>query len=151
MSAACALDDHTMLLFGGSTKTQEMNAEVRILNTTTWTWRKLEVEDGEVPSPRASSCMAPVGDGISAVVFGGAGLGERGYEGGAGLTAFDETWRVLVDGSTASWTRLQAGEAPAARVAASLEPLPSGDFLLQGGWDPKSKDTYEHPHVLSLV
>jgi len=151
MSAACALDDRTMLLFGGSTKAQEMNAEVRLLDTATWTWRKLQAEGDEVPLPRASSCVAPVGDGISAVVCGGAGLGGGGYEGGAGLTAFDETWRVLVDGSTASWTSVQAGAAPSARVAASLDPLPSGGFLLQGGWDPKSKATYESPHVLSLV
>lgn len=151
MSAVCALDDHTMLLFGGSTKAQEMNADTRLLDTTTWTWRKLRVEGDEVPSPRASSCVASVGDGISAVVFGGAGLGGEGYKGGAGLTAFDETWRVLVDGTTAYWRRVQTDAEPSARVAASLDPLTSGSFLLQGGWHPKSEATYDRPYVLSLV
>ena len=41
-------------------------------------WRKLKAEgadDAAVPTPRASSCAAPAGDGKSCIVYGGAGLG----------------------------------------------------------------------------
>lgn len=150
MSAACALDGETMLLFGGSTKTQQMTADVWLLDTKTWTWKQLQVRGDQGPSPRASSCAAAAPDGKSAVIFGGAGIGSGGYEGGAGLTAYSETWRVFVDGMTAKWVKLDAHQAPHARVAASLDTLPSGAFLLQGGWDPKSKDTYDAPYILSL-
>jgi len=99
---------------------------------------------------RAGACAAAASDGKSVVIFGGAGIGKAGYEGGAGLTAYDETWKLVVDGNTAAWSQLDAGAPPQARVAASLDRLPSGGFLLQGGWDPKSKDTYDVPHLLSL-
>ena len=72
--------------------------------------------------------------------------------GGAGLTPFDETWRLTVDGETATWSRLDnLGTPPAPRVAASLNKLPSGDFLLHGGWTPKGdKETFAESHVLDL-
>ena len=156
MCAAAPLGDSSMLVFGGSTKAQGMSADVYVLDTARWAWRKLRpegsAEDGRVPTPRGSSSAAPEGEG-SCLIFGGAGLGGGGYEGGAGLRAFDETWRVRVDGDVAQWECVHEGGAegaPAPRVAASLSALPSGAFLLQGGWDPKSKDTFDEPHVLSL-
>ena len=43
------------------------------------------------------------------------------------------------------------GTPPAPRVAASLNKLPSGDFLLHGGWTPKGdKETFAESHVLDL-
>lgn len=156
MCAAAPLGESSMLVFGGSTKTQGMSADVHVLDTTSWAWRKLRpegsAEDGRVPTPRGSSSAAPEGE-ASCLIFGGAGLGGGGYEGGAGLRAFDETWRVRVDGDVARWECVHEGGdegAPAPRVAASLSALPSGAFLLQGGWDPKSKDTFDEPHVLSV-
>lgn len=148
MCAAAPLGESSMLIFGGSTKTQEMVADVHVLDTSSWTWRKLVAsKDGRAPTPRASSC-ACAADGTSCLVFGGAGI-SGGYDGGAGLVAFDETWRVRVDGDEAIWDVVDtAGEIPTARVAASLNALPSGKFLLQGGWNPSSKETFTTPFFL---
>jgi Kelch motif/Galactose oxidase, central domain len=143
MCAAVSLGDDTMFLFGGSTKTQALSEASFVLDTTTWTWRKLASKAG--PGPRASSCGAPV-DTNRCVIFGGASLGQGGYEGGAGLVAQDETWLVTVKGDTAEWEKLDKG--PEGRVAATLSPLPSGGFVLQGGWDPASKGTYNKPWLL---
>ena len=156
MCAASPLGDgHSMLLFGGSTKTQQMSADAYVLDTTTWAWRKLKAEGADgaaVPTPRASSCAAPAGDGKSCIVYGGAGLGGGGYEGGRGLCATDETWRVHVAGDTATWELVDAeGAKPPPRVAASLNALKTpGKFVLQGGWDPASKETFEATSVLAL-
>ena len=59
---------------------------------------------------------------------------------------------IKVDGETATWSRLDnLGTPPAPRVAASLNKLPSGDFLLHGGWTPKGdKETFAESHVLDL-
>ena len=151
MSAACALNDAEMLVFGGSTKEQGMTADAYVLDTRTWAWRKLRAAAGEAPTPRGSACAAAV-DATTAIVFGDAGLGGGGYGGGAGLTPYDETWRLTVDGETATWSRLDnLGTPPAPRVAASLNKLPSGDFLLHGGWTPKGdKETFAESHVLDL-
>ena len=153
MCAASSLGDSAMMIFGGSSKTQQMSSDVYVLDTSSWEWRRLHTAQDEgqpVPTPRASSCAAPAG-GSSCVIFGGAGLGGGGYNGGAGLVASDETWRVTVDGNVASWELLKPkGEVPHARVAASLCPLPSGGFLLQGGWDPASKETFGATSVLGI-
>ena len=149
MCAAAPLGETAMLVFGGSTKTQGMSSDIFVLDCTAWSWRKLRPKGEAVPTPRGSACAAPI-DASSAVIFGGAGLGGGGYEGGAGLTAFSETWRVRVDGDEALWQLLDADDAPRPRVAASLSRLPSGRLLLHGGWDPRSKETFEMPSVLSL-
>ena len=145
---------HEALLFGGSTKTQEMNADAYVLDTRSWAWRKLRRSgDGSGPSPRASACAAAAGE-ASCIVFGGAGLGSGGYEGGRGLCASDETWRLRVDGHDAHWELLGSegdGAKPPARVAASLSALPSNrGLVLQGGWDPKSHETFAKTSVLAL-
>jgi hypothetical protein len=80
-------------------------------------------------------------------MFGGASLGEGGYEGGAGLVAQDDTWLVDVQGDDAKWEKVASG-GPEARIAATLTALGSGEFLLQGGYDPTSKGTYEAPWLL---
>jgi len=154
MCAASPLGDKSMLLFGGSTKTQGMSADTYVLNTASWTWRKLhpDGDGGHVPTPRASCSAAPA-DAHSCIIHGGAGLGDGGYAGGAGLTAYDETWCVTVEGDAAHWTELDtsagAEAPPPARVAASLSALSSGrGFLLQGGWNPGSGETFDKPSVL---
>jgi len=146
MCAAAPLGDRDMLVFGGSTKAQGMTANAYVLDTSTWHWRKLRPTGDVLPSPRASCAAAPL-DGTTCVVFGGAGLGGAGYEGGAGLTAFDETFALRVDGDEAIWTSIEA-PGPPARVAASLSPLPTGGFLLHGGWAPKSKQTFDRSALL---
>ena len=154
MCAASPLGDKSMLLFGGSTKTQGMSADTYVPNTASWTWRKLhpDGDGGHVPTPRASCSAAPA-DAHSCIIHGGAGLGDGGYAGGAGLTAYDETWCVTVEGDAAHWTELDtsagAEAPPPARVAASLSALSSGrGFLLQGGWNPGSGETFDKPSVL---
>ena len=156
MCAASPLGDSSMLLFGGSTKTQGMSADAYVLDTISWTWRKLrpDGDGGPVPTPRASACAAPI-DAHSCLIHGGAGLGSGGYEGGAGLTGFDETWCVRVEGDAAIWTELDmsAGDEapPPARVAASLNALSANrGFLLQGGWNPASGETYDGPSLLVM-
>lgn len=153
MMAAAPLGDDTMLLFGGSTKSQGMTADVWRLDANKWEWTKLVPSQlGPMPTPRASSAAAAYGK-DRMVVFGGAGLGGGGYEGGYGLVPFPETWVLRVDADFAVWDKVEqvASIMPKGRVAASLSPLPDGQsFLLQGGWDPKSKDTYDEPWVLKL-
>lgn len=147
MCAAASLGDDSMLLFGGSTKTQALSDVCFVLNTKTWAWRKLQSNNG--PGPRASPCGANVvGTTNQCVIFGGASLGQGGYEGGAGLVAQGETWLVTVNGDTAEWEKL-TGQGPEGRVAATLSPLSSGAFLLQGGWDPASKGTFDEPWLLN--
>lgn len=102
-----------------------------------------------MPTPRGSACAAAI-DASTCLVYGGAGLGNGGYSGGTGLTPFDETWTVRVDGDEAVWTLLAFDEAPEARVAASLSSLPSGDFVLHGGWTPTTKETFATSRVLKL-
>jgi len=152
MCASCAVGTSRMLVFGGSTREQKMSSDAYLLDAATWTWTKLE-SPGAGPTPRASSCAAAVGD-DTVVVFGGAGIAGDGYQGGKGLCGRDETWLLRIDdNNTAHWTQLEeeAQEAtPGARVAASLEPLGDGTYLLSGGWDPASKETFGDAWRLEL-
>ena len=153
MCTATALGDDAMLLIFGSTKQQGMSSDAYVLDTTSWAWKKLKNTGEEgVPSARASSAAAPI-DGTSCLVFGGAGLGGGGYEGGAGLTAFDETWKLTVNGDDAIWEKLVIDGPPKPRVAASLSALPgsNGEFLLHGGWTPSTKETYDESAMLKLA
>ena len=150
MCAAATLGEHEMLVFGGSTKVQGMTADTYVLDTRTWEWRKLRPAGDEMPTPRGSACAAAI-DPSTCLVFGGAGLGGGGYAGGVGLTPFDETWTVRVDGDAAVWMKLRIDEPPKARVAASLSALPSGEFVLHGGWTPTTKETFATSRVLKLL
>jgi hypothetical protein len=141
MCSAAALNDHQMLLFGGSTKTQQMSNDVFLLDTKSWKWTKLQSE-GDIPPPRASSSMARVND-SSVVVFGGAGLKPAGYEGGAGLMGSNETYMVSVKGDVAEWKLVDHESLPGGRVAGTLNLLPNNHFLLTGGWDPATAETFD--------
>mmetsp|Transcript_22538 Transcript_22538/g.33298 ORF Transcript_22538/g.33298 Transcript_22538/m.33298 type:complete len:331 (-) Transcript_22538:164-1156(-) len=147
MCAVAPLSRTKMVLFGGSTKTQQMSQDAYVLDTETWTWTKLVSDDGEAPSKMSSCCAAPMGDN-QMLLFGGAGIKATGYEGGMGLVCEDETWLLtVVDGTKAQWTKTDCPTKPAGRVAASLSPIGSS-FLLQGGYDPISKCTFEEPWIL---
>lgn len=196
MASAVALDDHTMLHIFGSTREQGMTADVYALDTNTWTWTKLRAE-GDVPGPRSSASAARL-DENSVVVFGGAGLGGD-YDGGKGLKAFNEVYKLTVrnfpkaedtptDDSLAArlgvsssplfnpeaaaaaqkveepkldhalWKKVEAEPRPEPRVAASLTPLTEGSggrpgkprFLLQGGWNPSTGETYSASAVFDM-
>jgi hypothetical protein len=87
------------------------------------------------------------------LVFGGAGIRESGYGGGAGLMGSDETWMVqVVNDEYADWKRLDLPKVPRERVAASLNKLPDerSKFLLTGGWDPATAETFEEPWTIEL-
>lgn len=92
--AVTALGGSELLVFGGSTREQRMSSDAFVLDTESWAWRKLKVAPGSAaPTPRASSCAAPV-DADRCVVFGGAGLGGDGYDARAlGLSAAEAPGR----------------------------------------------------------
>jgi hypothetical protein len=167
MCSAAALNDHQMILFGGSTKTQQLSDAVYLLDTKKWEWTKLTLttaaaKEGttSTPAPTASSCMAPV-DATSVLIFGGAGIKPTGYEGGSGLMATPNTWLLSVDanGQTAHWKLCNSdsdddeAKHPRGRVAASLHPIPgisTSEFLLTGGWDPATAETFEDSWTWSM-
>lgn len=149
MCSMTPLSDSSLLVFGGSTKTQQLSSDAFVLDTITWEWTKLDVGEDEGPSARASPCAAKCAD-HQAVIFGGASLASGGYEGGAGLQAQDDTWLLTVgDNHKASWDRIDFSDAgPGARLAASLSPTSEAELVLQGGWDPKG-ETFEDTWVLT--
>ena len=54
-------------------------------------------------------------------------------------------------GNEAHWTHIDVdAESPSPRVAATLSALPNGEYLLQGGWNPSTKDTYDESFALRL-
>ena len=89
-----------VLIFGGSTRTQELSSAAFVLDTQTWIWRKLLQSDqggGEVPAPLASSSAASViGRDNQCIISGRATLGDSGYAGG--LIPQHDTWLLTVNG-----------------------------------------------------
>jgi len=147
MCAAVSLGDSRMVVYGGSTKTQELSPHVFLLDTKSWEWTKLKVAGSLVPEARASPGAALVpGTDDCVAVFGGACLGSGGYEGGAGLVAQDETWLMRVTDKDVTWESIATDKHPEARLANTLSPFQDG-LVLQGGWDPV-KGTYGEPWML---
>jgi Galactose oxidase, central domain len=154
MCAQVALGDTGVLIFGGSTKTQQLSDSAYYLDTTTWKWTRL-VNVGDAPSARASPCAAPVADNENqAVLFGGASIGSTGYEGGRGLMPLSDTWLVTVDkvAGTAEWKQVAMSDVgPESRLAATLTCIygeGGNRMLLQGGYDSTAKKTFSEPWVL---
>jgi hypothetical protein len=160
MCAQVSLGDQGVLLFGGSTKTQQLSDTACYLDTKTWKWTRLKAAGESSPSARASPCAAPVPDTKDqAVVFGGASIDNEGYAGGKGLMPLSDTWLVTVDqiSGTAKWKQLSNNEkSPEARLAATLtciygEGGKGGKrMILQGGYDSTSKETFSEPWILRL-
>jgi hypothetical protein len=166
MCAQAPLGDDGLLIFGGSTKKQELSDAVYYLDTASWHWTKLTVVGGTDdagagpavgPCARASPCAAPVaGSTNRVVVFGGASIGGDGYSGGRGLTPLNDTWLVTVDkrAGTAEWQRICSDDGggtatqPEARLAATLTNLDDQRMILQGGYDSTSKETFGEPWIL---
>jgi hypothetical protein len=150
MCATAPLSSTKMLLFGGSTKTQQMSCDAYVLDCESWTWTKLNnVVGEEAPPILASACAAPLAK-DQAVIFGGASIGSSGYGGGMGLIPQDETWVLQVkNGDEAHWTKVDFPDKPEGRVAATICPIGSRSFLLQGGYHPTTKTTFDQPWILS--
>jgi hypothetical protein len=157
MCAAAPLGDSKMLVYGGSTQSQALSEFAYLLDTDTWKWTRLESRGEQLPTSRASSSMAAMDD-STCLVFGGAGISKEGYQGGSGLIGLDETWKIQVVGDKyADWTRLYTDSGdmvPRARCAASLNLLGPGEraqtFLLTGGWDPATAETFHEPWTIEL-
>ncbi|KAL7537661.1 hypothetical protein ACHAWF_005866 [Thalassiosira exigua] len=148
MCAMAAVGDK-VVVFAGSDKTQRMSSDVYVLNTVDWKWTKLQnqsVEGG--PSAMASASMAPLAE-DRCIVFGGAGLAPAGYQGGFGLMPKDNTWICTITEKAVEWKSVVCEKRPEGRLAASLSCLGDGRYLLQGGYDPVSKSTFEEPWILS--
>jgi hypothetical protein len=157
MCCQVSLGDSGVLIFGGSTKTQQLSSATFLLDTTSWEWTKLKNVGNKVPCARASPCAAAVyGSDNQAVVFGGASIGDSGYEGGRGLTPLSDTWLVTIDknAGTAVWKQTATNDIhPEARLAATLTYIYGEEgkrMLLQGGFDTLSKETFGEPWVLNL-
>jgi hypothetical protein len=141
------------VVFGGNSNTAGFNGYAFALDTRTWTWTRLNA--GETgPNPIGSMCAAAV-DGRM-ITFGGAEMGSE-YNGGKGLVARGEVWSLkLLWGGLASWDLLQddhisgSEDALTPRVAASLNVLPNGELLLNGGWCPSDGSTITESSILSL-
>lgn len=130
-----------VVLFGGSSKSQQLSSDVYVLDSSEWAWKLLQPKT-DSPGPLASPCGALLSK-DQCLVFGGAAMGAGGYEGGSGLVASKEAWLLNVEKS--EWEHLPEG--PPGRVAGSLSKYRDG-FLLQGGWDPKTQGTYDEPWIL---
>jgi hypothetical protein len=55
----------------------------------------------------------------------------------------NETYIVNVKGDVAEWKLLDQESLPGGRVAGSLNLLPNNHFLLTGGWDPATAETFD--------
>ena len=141
-----------MLVFGGSTGASKgFSSAAYVLNTESWSWKKLQPQT--TIAPLQSPCLVPLSNSNSdsdstnnkCIVFGGAKL-----ENGTPTTS-DETWllEVSTNDNMAHWKRIatddEEGVCPEGRTAASLTATPSGEIVLQGGWDPITKKTYGGP------
>jgi hypothetical protein len=140
---------NSILLFGGSTKTQQLSQDSYVLDCKKWVWTKLSCDsENNVPPPLASACAAPLDDDQQVLLFGGASIGPTGYEGGMGLIPQDGTWHLTVKGNEAIWEAIKTTTKPEGRLAASLCPIGPTSFLLQGGYDPLEKKTFGEPWIL---
>lgn len=95
----------------------------------------------------ASASMAPFSK-DQCIVFGGAGLAPTGYSGGYGLVPSADTWICAIKDKSVDWKRIECTKSPDGRMAASLNRLSDGRFLLQGGYDSVTKSTFEEPWIL---
>jgi hypothetical protein len=167
LHTACMLGSFACV-FGGAAQDGTMSNEAFLLNTITWEWKKVELDNGllnggrcDVPVGRAGSTMVTLNE-TCAILFGGACPSEKG-----GLKALGDVWALNVDrfGGSGRWEQLfdpttmtDSKECPPARNAATLSPIVSTttsvdsktkSFLLQGGWAPFQK-TWSDSFVLDI-
>jgi hypothetical protein len=141
MCACTALNDE-FVVFGGTTRTQEMSNDVYVLNTTAWEWRKL-VANGAIPTKRASASVCPINT-TTCIVHGGGHL-KTSYDGGKGLQGLDDLFLLKLSEKNATWIKLNESTTEN-RVASSLD-LVDNVPVLHGGWNPQTKETYRSTHI----
>ena len=138
-----------MLIFGGAAQDGSMSNDCLVLNTSTWEWNLVQVnENSPRPSPRASPCLCKYSN-YCAVVFGGASRGST------GLVPEGDVWALQLDEDykTGAWVLL-VPEGPPPRNAASLNLISNKDdgtkeYLLHGGWAP-FVETFEDCFILQV-
>ena len=166
---AATMAGSNAVIFGGAEQSGMMNNEAFVLDTHTWHWKKIQVQNQEcAPCPRAAPCLVTI-SGKCILLFGGAeatasGLNPRGDlwalhfdpDGGTGQ------WELLIDDDGGGPSMI--GNCPPPRNAATLSeieqfeaawdvPSEEGEirksFVLQGGWHPFVR-TYNDCFVLSV-
>jgi len=154
------------VIFGGAEQSGTMNNEVFVLDTHTWEWKLIKIENQDcVPCPRAAPCLATISD-TCVLLFGGAeatatGLNPRGdlwalhFDPDAGTGR----WELLI-GDDGGGAAVIEGCPPPRNAATLSEIDPVGEavnkegemrkcFVLQGGWYPFVR-TYNDCFVLSV-
>ena len=135
-----------VLLYGGSTG-DKYCSDVYILNTKTCKWTKLETVSNDHPRALIDASITSIGKN-QCILYGGSSLNERQQ-----MTVCDETWLLTIDDNKANWKRItnlpeDAVESgivplcPEGRTLASLLATSSDELVLQGGYNPLTKQTY---------
>ena len=160
LHVATMVDENTMLVFGGAIKDGTMSNKSFLLDTTSWTWTPVQLEDQDkCPSPRAGACICSYSNdkGVAkcAVLFGGAEATETGLNprGDVWLMHVGEdgrgVWDLVIDDTSDETSIIR----PPPRNAATLNQISynekSAEFLLTGGWAP-FRVTRDDVYVLSL-
>ncbi len=139
--------NNTLVVISGSNRYQEMSNDLFTLNTKTWKWTKTNLDI----KPRSSAVSAVVNE-TSIIMFSGGTLHDDGYDGGHGLIDLEDTYLITFENDEFKSIKLLDSELsymPEGRVASSLNKL--GDSLiLQGGWSPSTKETFEDTVKFSL-
>ena len=138
-----------VLLYGGSTG-DKYSSDTYILDTKTLKWTKLiSVSSDEHPRALIDASITSIGKN-QCILYGGSNLNERQQ-----MTVCDETWLLTIDDNNneANWERIanlpedavESGSAPLCpegRTLASLLATSSDELVLQGGYNPLTKQTY---------
>jgi len=137
-----------VLLFGGSTG-DKYSSDAFKLDTKTWKWTKFKTISNDLPRALVDASITSIGKN-QCILYGGASLNERQQ-----MTVCDETWLLTIDDNNneANWERIanlpedavDSGSAPLCpegRTLASLLATSSDELVLQGGYNPLTKQTY---------
>ena len=158
-----------VVIFGGAEQSGTMNNEAYVLDTHSWEWKQIQIENTDcAPCPRAAPCLVTINDSC-VLLFGGAeatasGLNPRGDLWALHFDAVGGTgrWELLIDDDGGGTSTFEG--CPPPRNAATLseieqleegwnEPSQEGEvrkcFVLQGGWHPFVR-TYNDNFVLSI-
>ena len=167
LHACCMLDDVHCVMFGGAAQDGTMSNESFLLNTHTWEWSKLKIEqstdtkrgdsnDCNIPRPRAGHNLVRFSNN-AVVLFGGA------VQGNNGLEPLNDLWVLHVNTTTGcgSWRQIDYfldEKVPSPRNAATLTEIHSQEgsdggqdklYALVGGWSP-FRHTFNDNFILSI-
>lgn len=172
LHAATFLPQHQkMVIFGGAAQSGDMSNECFVLDIQSWEWTKVEYDEKDIPTPRASPCLCTVIEGketATCVMFGGADRSKA--DDGVPLHGCDDLWLLHLTMPSnsnkndkkvvsAKWEPLETSINPPGRNAATLTPLPQEDdtsgsstrtYILQGGWYP-FRTTHHETYILQLT